>query len=206
MANKIDNITNRLQELDDQVKVDTRKYKSELDSAKVKLDALMEQREQAATPEDYKHITNDIEEQRNFISFLENKQEQLKNSSLSKDEYQDIQTTINNELDDLIRKAAPEIANRLFPAIELMENYLQKVDYLDDLYRKANKLKGSSYLGARLDRSKLMDAYDDHYDWFNEFCLMCFKHHAVIHNCKRRSKYILNNPWLSASLKKYARD
>ena len=202
----ITDVTKRIEELEDKHKSDKATFKKESETARAKLYELEAEREEAETPSEYKRLSELIREQKDYIDFLEHKETVLTAPTLSDDEFRVIQDALFGEVENLKDETAPKVYESLFPLLQIVEEYAQKIDVLNGFYSRAQSLAKKPV--CPLDRS-FADRYEDHYDWYKLFVRFCFDHHDEIARCKKQKDRLATiTPWTDdiVTMKKYAED
>ena len=167
-----DDIKKRLSELDADRKAAAFEIKAELTATRAEIAALTEKRDNAESPEAYKHLTADIKDKEAYASFLEARKEKIDTPPLSKEECNAMIEILNKELETTAAKTAQGIEKAIPGMYKLMQVYFEAFDSFNKIYKEALRLSGKAcYTGANLDRLKIAGNTDNNIILhFYQFC------------------------------------
>lgn len=148
--------------------------KTEKAAAAAKIEALQIEHDSAATPEEYKRTANEMQEQREYKTFLEKRSKEVNASPLiTLEEYKEIEKAIKDENSRLIDANAAQILKKYEELLELLETYAGAADELQAVLVDAEKAHFKRALGGHLWHD-LEELRADNNSFFGKLCRAFF--------------------------------
>ena len=171
-------------------------FKSEKAAAEKKIEQLQAEQENATTPGAYKKNVEQIQEQENYIKFLE-KRAQIERTTplISAEEYKEIESAINAENERVLNECAPVIVEKFNELMQLMNEYTANADSLQEVLNEAQQAHHNRKLGGHLWHS-LKSRYNDPFGFFDIFCQGFYDRITLIKEVKadKRTVNTFSNP------------
>ena len=159
-------------------------YTREKAEAKRKIEALQAEQDNADTPGAYKMNAEQIHEQEDYIRFLEKRAHIERTTPLiSKEEYKEIERTINAENERILDECSPAIIKKYNELMELMNEYTAQADSLQDVLNQAQEAHFNRKIGGHLWHN-LKKRNMDEFGYFEKFCQGYFDRKTLIDEVK----------------------
>lgn len=153
-----------------------RKSKEEKATIENKIAELESALEMPETLEEYKSISEELKENRQYLRYLEAKKNTLENSAITKEERQAILKDLKKELLRIQEEAAPEMQKKLFEIVELMQEYDRKAKPIQDLANRAQSLDKSSWNPQVVWKSTISEINNDKNNLWGHFVYWFYKY------------------------------
>lgn len=161
MNKKIETIDTRLETLktyrEDALKKSTaekRKLQSEISTLEAEL-------KESEDLDAYKAKQQDLKDARACLEFIKTREAQMQGAVLSKEEKNDIMSALDEEIEIIQEKYAPEIRKKVLEAVELMDKYTAEIKPLEDMGNKALKLNDPTTPGQYIKACEISDQAPD---------------------------------------------
>lgn len=148
-------------------------------AANAKIEALKIEHDNAETPGAYKATNEQMQEQKNYIAFLDKRcYEATSTPLITREEYNEIARALNEENTRVLDASAAQILKKYDELISLMEEYATTADEMQAVLNQAQKAHFKRTLGGHMWHA-LEDKRADNNSFFGKFCRTYFDFFSI---------------------------
>ena len=162
-------------------------YKHEKAEVNKAIDSLQALKDQAETPEQFRNIAAQINDKREELEFLENKEATIGSAILTEEEYLSIKEQLTEANRKALDKSAPEIMQKYEAFIKAFNAYINEAEDLQNTLSTAQRLHYGREMGGHFAHS-LKERTPDKLGYFNKVFFALFNHWRYIQVISRATK------------------
>lgn len=186
MSKEINNILQFLEAKETEERTGVQAARKEIADLTRKLEELEAMQAEPDNLEEYRARAQEIRDTQDYLTYIRNKQNKEKHGYISQEEKNRITKAAAAELAELQEDAAPEILEKLYEVIELMDKYTEQAAQYESIINRAVRLYSPKFAFGSIHRAcEISDKCPDKLQWFSKFVYMYYSHHDTAERIKK---------------------